>query len=530
MIDDLRYLFGEKDANLDTLLCLLIFSIGCSILFHFKGKSVLSVLLAILASAMLYRFAISLDVFLNLWDERFHALVASNLLKHPLMPTLYDSPVVEMAYDRWDRGLIWLHKQPLFLWQIAVSFKLFGISEVALRLPSAAMGVVLTLLTWRTGKVLVNDSVGYYAAILLMSSYYLFEMIAGRQSTDHNDVAFLFYVSASIWAWVEYEYSPEKNKIRWAVLVGAISGAAILCKWLVGLSVYVAWGLSTLPNEGSSLKNRLNHYFIASLATLIVALPWQILTYSWYPAEASFELHYNARHFTQALEGHSGDMYYHLDNFTLLFGRFSPFFLFAGIFAFVRGAEKRGVALAFLGIPFVIYLFYSVAETKMLSYPFVAAMPIFICFGSLLDSVVLSYKQCKLIKKIWLPLSLCTLGVVVWMNLRVSDIVEAHKCVSGDSSYSARLTENRNNLLRLKDELPANAILFNVPGRHYVEAMFYTGHLAYGFIPDQGQVARLVELGYLPIILHNGDGSLLPDWVHSSASVELLLVELHSYG
>ena len=70
----------------------------------------------------MFLFSSLLDPFLNLWDERFHALVAKNLMNHPLMPTLYDDPVVSMAYDRWDRATIWLHKQPLFLMADCVEF------------------------------------------------------------------------------------------------------------------------------------------------------------------------------------------------------------------------------------------------------------------------------------------------------------------------------------------------------------------------------------------------------------------------
>ena len=113
-----------------------------SIIMHLKNKERFTILFLGLTAVCIFSFSALLDPFLNLWDERFHALVAKNLMHHPLMPTLYDDTVVSMDYDRWDRYHIWLHKQPLFLWQIALSFKLFGISEFTLRLPNVVLGTI----------------------------------------------------------------------------------------------------------------------------------------------------------------------------------------------------------------------------------------------------------------------------------------------------------------------------------------------------------------------------------------------------
>ena len=84
-----------------------------SLFFYLKDKEKFSVLFLLLTALSVYCFAALLDPFLNIYDERFHALVAKNLMHHPLKPTLYDDPVVNMPYDRWDRYHIWLHKQLL---------------------------------------------------------------------------------------------------------------------------------------------------------------------------------------------------------------------------------------------------------------------------------------------------------------------------------------------------------------------------------------------------------------------------------
>ncbi len=147
------------------LLVVALITFLSGLLCHIKEKENLAVGFLILTALSVFSFSALLDPFLNLWDERFHALVGKNLMNHPLMPTLYDDPVVNMAYDRWDRYHIWLHKQPLFLWQIALSFKLFGISEFTLRLPNVVLGAILVFIGYRSGRLMVNKRVGFITGV-----------------------------------------------------------------------------------------------------------------------------------------------------------------------------------------------------------------------------------------------------------------------------------------------------------------------------------------------------------------------------
>src|ERR1041385_4766087 len=88
-----------------------------SIIFHVFKKEKISIALLLCSAIFLFIVACLLDPFLNPWDERFHALVAKNLMNHPLMPTLYDDTILNMDYyDNWAHYHIWLHKPPLFLW------------------------------------------------------------------------------------------------------------------------------------------------------------------------------------------------------------------------------------------------------------------------------------------------------------------------------------------------------------------------------------------------------------------------------
>lgn len=470
-----------------------------------------------------YSFVALLDPFIHIWDERFHALVAKNLMHHPLMPTLYDQPVVSMAYDRWDRSVIWLHKQPLFLWQIALSYKIFGVNEFALRFPSVIMASLMLPMAYRVGKLLLNETVGYLAAVLMLSSFYTIQLVSGEQGMEHNDLVFLFYVTASLWAWVEYEYASSHSKWRWVVLIGLFSGAAILCKWLVGLLVFAALGVRLLMDFD---RNRLLQFVFALVITVAVAIPWQLLSFQWYPAEAAYELEYNALHFTDALEGHGGELLYHWDNIPLLFGDAAFYMIIPGLLLLVLLARNRKVAISFAILPMLVYVFYSLAATKMQSYPYVSAMPVYLAVAALLGSILTGFapERSRLFQLIF-PVMICG---IVYVNIRPNDVLKHHTSWYGYNEYHEELSKNRLKFLELKANLPQNSVLFNVSGRHYVEAMFYTGFPSYQMMLGENELREVELAGMIPVVLDD-ERVEIPEEILKDSRVRVVAQRIHSY-
>src|SRR5687768_4820417 len=114
--------------------------------FHFVKDKQKTALFLLLASAFLLRLLmISLDPYLHEWDERHHALVAKHMIDNPFKPMLFLEHIFPVNKHDVSYTDIWVHKQPVFLWQMALSMKLFGVNLIAMRLPSAIMG---TLIVW----------------------------------------------------------------------------------------------------------------------------------------------------------------------------------------------------------------------------------------------------------------------------------------------------------------------------------------------------------------------------------------------
>ena len=445
------------------------------------------------------------------------------MVDHPFRPTLYDDPVVNMSYDRWDRYHIWLHKQPLFLWQIALSFKLFGISEFTLRLPSIILGVVLVFIGYRSGKLLVNERTGYLTGILLVSSLYNLELIAGRQELEHNDLSYLVYVSLTIWSLIEYHYSGKKY---WIYLIGLFAGFAILCKWLAGLLIYFGWFLLKMK-ERKFMPKEYADLLTSLIIALIVSMPWQFYTLIRYPVETRMAHQYNVQHIFEALDGHQGSFWYHFGKFDLLFGNLASFLIIPGIMVLHKRMTDRNILPSLVGMAAITYLFFSFVQTRMPSFPIIVSLLVYISLASLLDSgldFIGKLKTTHLIKSMIIAIAILSL---FFFRFDIEKIQAKHTFWKEENTYSRMLKHNREIFKSL--DLPENTVIFNVKGQHYIELMFYTGFPSYRFVPSHEQYQDIRQKGRNIAIFKPVEGEL-PDYLTADDSIIILEEQLQGYN
>lgn len=192
--------------------------------YHKKDNYFVAILLLMVCGLVL-RVYVSSDFFLHTWDERYHALVAKNFIQHPLKPTLYDNPLLPYDYKNWVANHIWVHKQPLPLWFMAGSMWLFGINEIALRLPSILLTTIGIFLTFFIGKYFFSRKAGFLAAFFYSINGLIIELTAGRVATDHIDIFFLFFIELAVFFSIVLV---QKKKLIYTVLLGISMGLAIL--------------------------------------------------------------------------------------------------------------------------------------------------------------------------------------------------------------------------------------------------------------------------------------------------------------
>src|SRR5262245_27546677 len=67
-------------------------------------------------------------------------------------------------------GVRYLEKAPLIYWLVAFGFDVFGVGELAVRLPSALAMFLLMLLAYRWCRRAFNERVGIYAALFIATT------------------------------------------------------------------------------------------------------------------------------------------------------------------------------------------------------------------------------------------------------------------------------------------------------------------------------------------------------------------------
>ena len=495
----------------------------CSFLFfqHYKNLTY-SVMFLLLGGFCFRLFIALLNSHLNLWDEQFHALVAKNMMENPFSPMLYKNPILNPEDLNWIGSHIWLHKQPLFLWQMALSMKIFGVNTFAVRLPSVILSTIVIYFIYRIGKLIVNNKVGFYGALLFSVFYFCLELVAGGIATDHNDISFLFYVSASIWAWVEYENSTSKRRRLFLVLIGVFSGCAILVKWLTGLLVFAGWGMSIIldKNKRKELVNY-SHIILSFVVAVLTFLPWQIYISSAFPVESKHEYTLNTSHFFNVIEGHGGTFWYHFEESFNIYGLNFFFILFCLILLFYS-IKKSVYKIAFITYVVLIYLFFSIAATKMISFTFCISFIIFLAFGVFLDkffkTIIINKEYLKpfIYSNIFkiLILSLCIVFSLnleqvkkdhtMWLKNEKSDFFTKEKDI--------KIIQNLDNSIKNSEEY----IVFNCKDWDNISVMFFNDFLvAYCRIPTY-ETYQKIKTNYKIAIFDDGK---LPDYLLNDENV-----------
>jgi len=438
-------------------------------IFQLKGEYKKAVFSIFLAAVSFRIFAIYLDPFLHDWDEKFHALVAKHLISDPFTPILKPQSILPNDGKDWCCSNIWVHKQPLFLWQMALSMKIFGVNEFAMRYPSMLLGSLMIPITYRISDILTgNKDISFSAALLLCISYYSLDLISGRMGMEHNDVAFCFYILASIWAYLEY----LKNKSwKWALLIGIFAGCAILNKWLTGLLVYAGWGINILMNlRDKELKHQISKLLLSLLVCASIFLPWQFYVNYRFPEYAKIERALNLKHITETVEGHEGGYGYYYNLLSWYLGEYVWVLFIVGFIILLLSKKiDRTISIAltiFIIIPTVFFSF--IVKTKMPSFVFILAPLAFICIAMAIYSITTIKIKSKL--PYWIAVCLCMVPVFNYSRLQEQ--------FSNDDEYRSRKIHNTDVFKQLKTTLPKDIeITMNTKDFEDIEVMFYVDNV-----------------------------------------------------
>lgn len=476
---------SENIFSFITLLGFILF--GYTSFYYYKKDNLKLAIACLMLGGFILRWYAASDFFLHPWDERYHALVAKNLMENPFIPTLYKNPILSYDPSSWNNNHIWLHKQPLPLWTMSLSMLCFGTNELALRFPSILLSTLTIVLTYIIGSYWYNKKIGYLAGFFFAINGLIIELSAGRVATDHIDIFFLFFITLGIVCMIKFV---EKQHYYFLLLTGLSMGAAILTKWMPALIILPLAIVLMLDTQKLSVKQIITYTGCIIIPAIVVFLPWQLYIYKYYPYEASWEAGFNMKHVTDILEGHGGPWYYYLDRIRINYGEliYLPLIWILWLYSKSPFHKKHIFFIVWIFIPI---FFFSYAKTKMQAYILFTA-PAFFIITAAFFYWLYDYSRSSLNKR-WYQFILALLLV-----LPLRYMIERVKPFSSVDRHPAWVKE----LQTLTFPNPTKSVLLNYPNS--IEAMFYTPITAYAYIPEKTILNQLLNNGYTIYIYDNG--------------------------
>jgi 4-amino-4-deoxy-L-arabinose transferase-like glycosyltransferase len=187
-------------------------------------------------------------------------------------------------------GVPYLEKAPLKYWMIAVSYRIFGVSDWAARLPIALTIVALCWLTARIGFWAFGARAGLYSGLALASGVGLF--LFTRVLIP--DVLLTFTITLAMWAFLRALEEDEPHPGRWACVTAASIGAGLLLKGLIAAAFPVGAALAYLLVARKLFVrrtwNRLRPFSGIAIVALIAG-PWHVLATIRNPPYFYFSMH-----------------------------------------------------------------------------------------------------------------------------------------------------------------------------------------------------------------------------------------------
>jgi 4-amino-4-deoxy-L-arabinose transferase-like glycosyltransferase len=173
-------------------------------------------------------------------------------------------------------GVPYLEKPPLLYWMIAVSYKVFGVSDWSARIPEALSVIALCLTTAAFGVWAFGKQAGLYAGLCVSTciGLFLFTRIL------LPDAMLTFTIILSLFALLRALDEEERRPGLWAAVMAASLAVGLLLKSLIGIvfpvGAALAYLLITRQLFAARTWRRLRP-ITGVLIILLIAAPWHIL-------------------------------------------------------------------------------------------------------------------------------------------------------------------------------------------------------------------------------------------------------------
>ena len=269
-------------------------------------------------------------------------------------------------------------KPPLFIWMQVLAMKIFGVNELAARLPNAVCGIATLLVLFRLGKHLHGRSFGWIWVMAYLGSILPHLYFRSGIIDPWFNLLIFGSLAVLILAFSNRENSGQVKRYGNLVFGGVLLGLAVLTKGpvailIIGLTGLIYWGWRRFE-----LFFKISEILVYTAAALMVILMWFGVEWwmngSWFIREF---LAYQIRLLSTADAGHGGFPGYHF--VVLLIGCF-PASIFAipalykapPLFKDAPQDFRKWMLVLF----WVVLILFSIVQSKIVHYSSLCYFPL----------------------------------------------------------------------------------------------------------------------------------------------------------
>ncbi|NOZ48365.1 MAG: phospholipid carrier-dependent glycosyltransferase [Chlorobi bacterium] len=323
---------------------------------------------------------------IKIWDEASSAKNAIDMLKNGNLLVQYDEG--EIVRDD--------YKPPLTLWFKMICYKLFGINEFSVRLPSIIAALFTMFLLWYFGSFIVKKpELGILSALILISSRGYVTYHVAR--TGDPDSVLIFFVTGAILSFFVLLHNYPKSIKKYLAIFSVFVLLSIYTKSIMGIAPFAGVAIYTLIQKNGR-KLLINYrFYISLLAIVLITSIYYIVRELIDPGYLKGVLEYEIFSFNKYPGGtpkHPEFLFYF--NYLKNTG-FKPYFYFlpVGIIYFFLKNEnvlKKIILYSFLGsIAFFIGMSFSTMKNEWYISPIYPFLVLFVSssFIALKDLILL---------------------------------------------------------------------------------------------------------------------------------------------
>ena len=258
-----------------------------------------------------------------------------------------------------------VNKPPLTYWAVAVSYKIFGVNEFAVRLPGALAALGVMLFSWGAAWSFYGPRAALFAAAVAATTPRVF-ILERRLPID---ILLLFFLTGTLFFLLRA--SVKNNAVYWRcafvfAALGFMTKGPIAA--IIPAGAFLAWMLYA----GKFRLFPVIRLFEGAAIFLCITLPWYVLSYHARGWEyiAPFFLRDNLGRFASESFGPSRGFFYYIPVWFSDFFPWSfigPAALYSEIRSFGRTFRERLSDVSF-GLPFfwcaLIFLLFSFSKNK----------------------------------------------------------------------------------------------------------------------------------------------------------------------